>query len=125
MLDEKWENVDATYKNLGTADYFASQIFSRNGETGCARSAVSVPRAGLKGSLKSNTERAFAPCLYKQDCFTSPGEAGMLHKYLSTGVTRFMYVLYLIFHLYLRLQFYATLDVEIDSSSSDSVQVIY
>ena len=54
-----------------------------------------------------------------------PGEVGMLHKYLPIGVIHFMYVLYLIFHLYLSLQFYATLDVEIDSSSSDLVQVIY
>lgn len=129
MLDEKWENLDATYRNLSTAIFISSQILSRNGEIGCARSAVSVPRAGLQGLLNSIQNillpHAFTNKIAAYAVLLGPGEVGMLHKYLSTGVIHFMYILYLIFHLYLSLQFYATLDVEIDSSSSDLVQVIY
>lgn len=42
-----------------------------------------------------------------------PGDAGMLHKYLSAAGVCFVCVLYFIFHSYLSLQFYAALDDEI------------
>lgn len=127
MLDEKWENLDATYKNLSTVNFFASQILLRNRKTQAVPEVLFLflelaCKARSRATQNMALPHASTNKIAAYAILLGPGEVAMLHKYLSTDVTHFVYVLYLIFHSYLSLQFYATLNAEIDSSSSDLVE---
>lgn len=125
MIDEKF----ATCKNLSNANFLPLKSCQGMGTQAVPEVQFLFLELACKARSRATQNllfpHAFINKIAAYAIFLGPEEVGMLHKHLSTGVIHFLYVLYLNFHLYQSLQFYATLDVEVDSSSSDLAQVIY